>query len=584
MTYKKILQSIAIAVLAGTTMSCNDILDVSDETKISDVAVWSNETAADMYITATYKTFTEDALFYGDYTSTDRSRFWDSFTDIMKSPSWDQYGHPYNSTLMQGITNGDAGAGAFECWSEVYNRIRLDNLKLRELRLYGSKNMSEDWIALREAEVRLCRAYNYFRLARVYGGVVLRTDKSGVNGVDDGANEEDIVRARASEAETYRFILDELQAAAEILPESTSGSWQRGRATKAFAYGLISRIALYAQQWKEAAEAAEKCGELSSVGLNENYAALFTSASIGTPEMIFQIEFAQGAISHLFDQHVCPGGDFNINKQNTYAEHQPTAELADIYEWKDGTEFNWNTWSSEHADPYTDREPRFHATVLYNGAPWRDRTIACWADYSTPEGDVVSSYDGFQAFKKSGATGGKSCTGYFLRKFLDESNNNFTTDGSTQPCPVMRYGEVLLNQAEAYAQLDVVGNQDKILKCINMLRNRVGLPDKGRDAVSNLENAMNLIRTERIKELAGEGFRLWDLRRWRLAQSVLDGKTRHGVEITNEDRTEEPTNFSYKVCDIDANTPLIFPERYNLFSIPLAERTANPACTNNPMW
>lgn len=582
MINKHIIKSIGIALTTLSVVSCNDILDVNDEANLSDQAIWSNETAADMYVTATYKTFTDDAIFYGD--GGDRSHFWDSFSDIMKSASWDQYAHPYNSTLLQGNIVGDNGAGAFECWNSVYERIRRDNVLLRDLHSYGSK-FGNEWVALRDAEVRLCRAYNYFKLARVYGGVVLRTETSGVNGVDDGANPQDVVRARISEADTYRYILDELQAAALVLPEQSSDSWKRGRATKAFAYGLISRIALYAKEWEEAAEAAENCAACNGVALNPDYASLFTASSIGTPEMIFQIEFSKGTITHLFDVHNAPGGDFNISNQKTYAEHQPTAELADIYEWKDGTPFSWSTWSEKHADPYTDREPRFQATVLYNGASWRDRKIEVFADYTDINDNKVSSYDGFTEFVKSGSTGGKSCTGYFLRKFVDESNKDFTTDKSTTPCPILRYGEVLLNQAEAYAQADVMGNQDKILDCVNQLRVRVGLPRKGYNDVKDLETAMELIRSERIKELAGEGFRFWDIRRWRLGQAVMDGKTRHGVKITNNERdtSKEPV-FTYEACDVDANSPIIFPERYYLFSIPISERNTNPACINNPLW
>ena len=578
-----IINSIGIAIMSFSVMSCSDVIDVNEEKTLSDQAVWSNETAADMYVTATYKTFTDDAIFYG--TGGDRSHFWDSFSDIMKSSSWDQYAHPYNSTLLQGNIVADYGAGAFECWSDAYTRIRRDNVLLRDLHTYGLK-FGEEWVALREAEIRLCRAYTYFRLARVYGGVVLRTEYSGVNGVDDGANPQDIVRARLSEADTYRFILDELHAAAEVLPESSNQTtWLRGRATKAFAYGLISRVALYAKEWKEAAEAAEKCGEIPTVGLNDDYASLFTTSSIGSKEMLFQIEFVKGSITHLFDVHNAPGGDFYLNNQMTYAEHQPTAELADVYEWNDGTPFSWSNWSDNHSDPFSDREPRFQATVLYNGAAWRERKIEVFAEYKEVNGNDVSSYDGFSSFIKSGSTGGRSCTGYFLRKFVDEANKNFTVDQSTTPCPIMRYGEVLLNQAEAYAQDDVIGNQDKILACINKLRKRVGLPEKGYQDVKDIETAMELIRAERIKELAGEGFRFWDIRRWKLAQAFLDGKTRHGVKIVNNERdTSKAPDFSYEVCDVDANSPIIFPERYYLFSIPLSERTTNPACTNNPMW
>ena len=567
---KKFIYNLILLLTAGSVVtSCDDVLDVNPESEMNDEAIWSTLEAADSYITASYKIFTDDTQLKGC-----RSRFWDSFYDITMSSSWDQYGHPYNMFLLQGLSNGDAGAGPFECWTNQYGRILTANICLTSLRTKGAK-FGEDACRLREAEIRLCRAYSYFMLARVYGGVVLRTETSGSHGgISDGKYPEDVALKRSSEAETYQYILDELKFAAENLPDENSGSWPQGRAVKAFAYGLMSRVALYAKNYELAAESAEKCGQFANVALDSNFANLFSPGAEKSSEILFAIYYLKGNANlfHLWDNSVSPAGDTNLNASGAYGEHQPTAELADLYEWKDGTPFSWDDWSANHADPFTDREPRFQSTILYNGKAWRGRTIETF----------VGGVDGFVELKRTGSTGGKTCTGYFLRKFLQEDNFNFIESGdkSTTPDIIMRYGEVLLNQAEAYANLDIIGNQSKILDCINLLRRRVNLPDKTVNDVSDYEHAMKLIRDERAKELAAEGFRFWDLRRWNLAESVIGGQSVHGVKIVKA----ADGSFTYEVSTCEVGKNRVYPSQYKYFSIPLNERTNNPLCTNNPGW
>ncbi len=563
------IKYLTIAGVAAVMAACTDVLDVNETTKQSDQAIWSSEESADAYITASYKIFTDDTQLKNS-----RSTFYDSYSDLIKSSSWDQYSHPYNTFLLQGISNGDAGAGVLERWASEYNRIRTANVCLADLYRYGQKFGSE-FMDLREAEIRLCRAYSYFRLARLYGGVILRTETSGKNGsVSDGLYVEDIQVPRASEADTYKFILDELEAAAKVLPDANSSTWPQGRATKAFAYGLISRIALFAEDWERAAKAAEACGKITGVALDPDFSKLFSPAATESPEVLFAIYYLKGNSSlwHLWDCYVSPRGDSEINAGGAYAEHQPTSELADLYEWKDGTPFSWNDWTASHSDPYTDREPRFQATILYNGAKWRDRTIEAY------EGGV----DGFKEFIKTGSTGGYTCTGYYLRKFLEESNLKFmqSDDKSTTPDLIMRYAEVLLNQAEAYVNMDLMQYQTAILDCINSIRSRVGLPDKKISDIDTEEKAMTIIREERAKELAAEGFRFWDLRRWGLAESVIGGKQVHGVKI----KKLADGTFSYEHVECDAGTNRFYPSRYKYFSIPLSERSINLKCTNNPGW
>ena len=252
MKKRAIIIIISIIALGLHLTSCSeDVLDIDDTRNLSDLAVWSTEYAAEMYITASYQTFKDVSQ-----VANSRHQFFDSYSDIMKSTSWDIYSHPYNKSLLQESSFRTGSAGAFENWSDVYgNRIRRANVLLNEIKRYGVENFGDEWADIRMAEVRFSRAFSYYRLIRVYGGVVIRTDVSGVNGgVDDGAFEEDIHKARATEQESWDFVINELLWAAEHLPEKWPEKWE-GRATKKSAYGLISRMALYAGKWQVAVDA-----------------------------------------------------------------------------------------------------------------------------------------------------------------------------------------------------------------------------------------------------------------------------------------------------------------------------------------
>src|SRR5690606_21395640 len=116
-------------------------------------------------------------------------QYFDSYSDLMKSTSWDQYNHSYNKALLQSTSFVTGSAGAFESWSAVYDRIRRANVLLDDISRYGEPKFGQDWADIRRAEARFCRAFSYYRLIRVYGGVVIRTESSGANGgVDDGAD------------------------------------------------------------------------------------------------------------------------------------------------------------------------------------------------------------------------------------------------------------------------------------------------------------------------------------------------------------------------------------------------------------
>lgn len=551
---KTILTMGLAAALCGT--SCSDVIDLNPGDRFTPATVWSSTTTVDSYVLGLYSIFSSSCEFYG----TGSPNLTDAYSDILKSGSWDQYNHSYNRSLFQESAFNSTSAGAFECWSTHYGRIRRENEFLRDAPKYREK-FGEKWMDTRIAEVRFCRAYAYYLLCRVYGGVILRTEV-------DGPEQND--KARSTEADCWDFIIEELKDLAPQLPQGNKtengDNWDDanyGRATQQAAYGLLSRVALFAERWDVAAQAArdvEKCGGALDL---TGYANVFNGDLKSNKEILFGVDFEQDVITHRYDAYVRPSGDAKaLGTSALYSVFFPTSELADSYEMADGTPFSWETHGS---DPYTGREPRFYATILYNGASWMGRTIESY----------VGGADGFKEYENS-KSANTTVTGYYLRKYLKDGDKSWITAYSAQTCILIRYAEVLLNKAEALAELSWDQNSVEALQALNDVRGRVGLPSR---QTASKEEFMEFVRHERMVELAGEGFRYWDLRRWRLAEEVINGKNVHGVKITKTD-----SGFNYEHVDADNGNKRIFYDRYYHFAIPESERSKNPLCDNNQGW
>lgn len=551
---KTILTMGLAAALCGT--SCSDVIDLNPGDRFSPATVWSSTTTVDSYVLGLYSIFSSSCEFYG----TGSPNLTDAYSDILKSGSWDQYNHSYNRSLFQESAFNSTSAGAFECWSTHYGRIRRENEFLRDAPKYREK-FGEKWMDTRIAEVRFCRAYAYYLLCRVYGGVILRTEV-------DGPEQND--KARSTEADCWDFIIEELKDLAPQLPQGNKtengDNWDDanyGRATQQAAYGLLSRVALFAKRWDVAAQAArdvEKCGGALDL---TGYANVFNGDLKSNKEILFGVDFEQDVITHRYDAYVRPSGDAKaLGTSALYSVFFPTSELADSYEMADGTPFSWETHGS---DPYTGREPRFYATILYNGASWMGRTIESY----------VGGADGFKEYENS-KSANTTVTGYYLRKYLKDGDKSWITAYSAQTCILIRYAEVLLNKAEALAELSWDQNSVEALQALNDVRGRVGLPSR---QTASKEEFMEFVRHERMVELAGEGFRYWDLRRWKLAEEVINGKNVHGVKITKTD-----SGFNYEHVDADNGNKRIFYDRYYHFAIPESERSKNPLCDNNQGW
>ena len=549
----KTAKTILLAAALVTAASCEAVLDVTSPDFYSESVIWSgNQETFDSYCIGNYGGVRDRAELFRL-----NSQFTDALTDIIKSGDWNS-AQRYNRCMIWTSEFTTDKTSILDCWEECYVRIRRYNEFFTNLEQYRSNFQDQDWLAVREAETHFLRAWTYWHLARVWGGVVIRKSL-------DGPAQNDL--PISSEEDTWKFIIDELQKAAPVLPDKWPDNWH-GRVTKAAAYGFLSRVALYAKNWDVAIDAATKCKE-AGAQLDPDFSNIFSDER--SPENLFTLEFftsnIAGNLTVQTDVMFRPKGD-----EATHAAGGttilswlvPTSELADEFEMADGTPFSW---AAHGADPYKGRDPRFYSTILYNGAPWEGRTIETF----------VGGADGYKKFDKNEVS--TTVTGYYLRKFIVENDHGWDTYGSGRFAVLLRYGEVLLNKAEALAQKDWAANKTEALGALNELRAKRGMPDKN---AGTLDDFMKLIEHERMVELAGEGFRFWDLRRWRRAVDVLDNMSVHGVKITkNGDDT-----FTYEQEDADDGEKRHFFEKYYAFSIPQAERSRNGDVKyyNNPGW
>jgi hypothetical protein len=494
---------------------------------------WSSEANLELYLNSFYPLIGQS---YYQNAVTD-----DSYADILKfnSPVANSNAFVFGSVQ---ITPGSNPLGD---WDWAYTWITNCNEFLDGVNKYGN-NLPADVVKRAEAEVRWFRAYVYFELAKRYGASVVLLDKLPA----------EKYHKRSEPDECWDFIAKDLDFAAENLPVTVDES-QRGKLTKGAAYGLKARAMLYAKRWQQAADAVDNLNQLNLYDLYPDYEKLFNirrSDHVENKESILEFGYTSPDFGYSFDYFYCPPGD------KGYAEISPTEDLVSQYQMADGSDFNWDD-PAEAAHPYEGREKRFYASVLYNGAQWKGRTIETY----------VGGVDGY------GLGGGTTCTGYYMRKFFDGSKK--TQDAGFEPGDLtyyfMRYAEVLLIYAEAEAQL---GHMAAALTALNRVRARAGFTTPV--TASNLEEFLKLLRHERMIELAFEGHRYWDLRRWGLAGKVINNMHCSGVKITKND----DGSFNYEIVDCDNGNTRVYPEKYDRFPIPSSEIQRNPLCTQFPEW
>jgi hypothetical protein len=251
--------------------------------------------------------------------------------------------------------------------------------------------------------------------------------------------------------------------------------------------------------WEAAAAAAKAVMDMNQYGIAADYVKLFQNSD--NNEAIFSRLYAIGA------RHVCMEIANGPNGYNGWAGNTPLQNLVDAYEMKNGKPISDPASGYSEANPYANRDARFYATILYNGAPYRGSTIQTYTPGGKDSNDGPSNWN-------------TTKTGYYLRKFMDDSypiENPWDVAGR-QPWIYLRYAEVLLNYAEA--QNEAVGPDATVYNAVNQVRQRASVNQPALPAGLSKEQMRDAIRRERQVELAFEEHRYYDVRRWKIAMQT----------------------------------------------------------------
>lgn len=550
------MKKIFIALsLCSVLTACNKYLDMTPRDSISDKVMWTSVESAEYAVNSIYS-YSYDI--FANWPSA--VGITEAFTDEFKYGSYVNFAYCLiPSQVAYGGTNltNSFVTVYLGCWSSLYDAIRRTNEALSNLKTLGTALPEGDRTRL-EGELRLMRGWLYFELVKRYKEVIL---------YDEDLSAISVEKALSSEADGWKFIKDDLTFAVEALPEKSAA---KGRLDKGVAYALISRAMLYAGDNDAVIAAADALAGLG-YSLMADYASVFTvPVQSGNPESILQYSFSYADnVTHEFDFYYTPGGDYKLVGQQGGGYGTPTQEMVESYELATGGFPDWSPWhgTTTAQPPYEKLEPRFQATILYNGAPWKGRRIEPW----------IGGTDGWCQWNKEPKPEGRTTTGYYLRKGVDETHNLAERSQSIQHFVLLRYGEVLLNKAEACFRK---GDTEGANAAVKAIRSRVGLPytNKSGDAL------WQAIRQERRVELAFEGLWYWDLRRWGDAAEAwprgLNGYQVHGLKI-------EPTavdgQYKYTYVSVD-DRDRNFPEKMYRFPLPEGELNSNPLVNQYPEW
>lgn len=517
MRFRYILLSFMIAAGSG----CNKELNLVSQDSITDATFW--KTASDFKLAANNL-----------YNGLDRFGFEDTESDIAFN---------FPNTVSNGNLQPPESS---DQWNSSYGYIRSANKILEK----GADNTDAD-IKRYVAEAKFFRAWYYWKLLRIYGGVPIITNVLS-------ANDPALFTPRSSRTETTDFILKDLAAAQQDLPDQSAlASSDIGRITKGAAQSLSARVALFEGTWEkfhgggDAAKYLDAAVTASLTVINSGNYSLYTGSGAQSYRYLF-IEAGDDSKESILDRRYARnilGHDMPYQYDGT--GYNPTRRLADMYLDKNGlpitspgTVFQgYNTFVSE----FQDRDPRMTMTMIIPGTLTNRvffpvTKVANWPD--KPQRNFN--------------------TGYILYKYMSEdpvaNNSGQMGDASLFDYDrhLIRYAEVLLIYAEAvYEKTGSISDNDLNLS-INKLRDRVNMPHLSNTFVAdNGLDMRNEIRRERTVELALEGFRYDDIRRWKTAETELPQDVK-GIKIPGTEwATRAPYSDPSYLNKVDANGFLI---------------------------
>lgn len=493
----KIKHIFLIPVAATILFSCD--LDRSPKGQISSGNFWTTQNDVELALMGCYEHI--------------GGSVYDAYVDGYADNNYCQYPWESNAPIISAgniTTDLDDGYNFIGVRRFNYFLDNVDKVKMNE-------KLKKQYIS----EVRVLRAWYYFNLANKFGPVPLFKKSVTTN--------EEAAIAPTPEAEIINFVLTEIKEATPDLVKNGIKS----RITQGAAQTLLARICLNYAKWDEAVAATT---EVMKMGYSlfetepdqaeitagtydqfvsfrdeadkkmfykgmKSYEQLFWEANKSNSEVILNSEFIADSYNYIA-LYLLPD-----NAGGGWSSITPTVELVNAYWNRDGSMFvsptkearaaayNGGNYSNEYLKEFKNRDTRLYASILFPGAVWPP---------------ILKG----ETFKWAKGGSNTSKTGYNYRKMVDPANDVWHKENDF---PIMRYAEVLLTYAEA--KNEISGPDPSIFDALNKIRHRAGMPEVSNTL--NKEQLREVIRNERRIELANEGFRWMDVRRWNLSKDVM---------------------------------------------------------------
>jgi hypothetical protein len=345
------------------------------------------------------------------------------------------------------------------------------------------------------AEARFLRACQYFYLSQTFGSVPLVMTTLSL----DAAN----TVTKTEKAEVLAFATKEFaELAADLPTDKNLAASERGRASKQAALAFLGRAQLADYKYADAAVTYKSIIDLGENVIDPNYGSLFNGTNETSKELIFAIQYVKDQAPNAMDQHFFPALNGGWHLFN------PLGDLVESYEFSDGTPFSYQSSMYNPKDPSANRDPRLRYNILFNGHTFQN------LPYITHP-DSARSVDQLTTTKQA------TRTGFGMKKFNYEGLTGDLMNSGID-LPVIRYAEIVLSYLEAKLEAGAAIDQALLDQTINAVRSRasVNMPKVTETAPAKLRV---ILRRERRNELALEGIRLWDLKRWKIMAEALNG-------------------------------------------------------------
>ena len=516
-------------ILAGAALavmpSCNDFLDTLPTDAMTPSTTWQTELDAQKFLVGCYDG-------------------WESGTEILYMDCTSDFG--YNNFSWEGykdFANGTISAANPGANFYDFTIIRRCNTFLENIEkvTFADEKTKKDLIA----QARVIRAYRYFKMNWLYGGVpIIENYESAVDAQVPKKTEDEVRTFIETELDTYTYDLS-------VKPT------ERGRIAQGAALAIRMREALYYGDWSTAKTKAQEIIDLQQYDLEkgkEGYSKLFQVAGQDSKEIILAVQYINstkplGVIGQMYN-----------NGDGGWSSIVPTHQLVDAYEMTNGKTIDEEGSGYDKKHPFKGRDPRLALTVIYPGANYV-KSDGSTAVFNTLDKEIVNA-KGEKASNPNFMTAADNAskTGLTWNKYLSPITQ-YTDIWNTNACPIVfRFAEVLLTWAEAENELN--GPSTDVFDKIDEVRMRTGMPAMDRQKYNTKDKLRELIHRERSVEFAGEGLRRADIVRWKdasgkmVAETVLNGRLERRIGTVDMNRSNPETRATIKL-DASAEEKLI---------------------------